>query len=96
LTCDGVAAVGCPSRGGTAAIHVLEISMGLLERGVRGERVQRPQDDREHPLSWMRRTCGLPSTDTMSRVCSQWLAREDQRLAGPKQGTGREPSEWYR
>ena len=65
---------------GEAGRHVLEILMGIFESGARGQRVELPQAEREHPLLRWREEHGLGLPSPMPRPYAEWLAAEDCRL----------------
>ena len=67
---------------GAEGLHVLEVMMGLFESAAYGRRIGIPQEDRSHPLLRWRREHGLEDPGPMPRDYGEWLAAEDDRLAG--------------
>lgn len=65
---------------GQAALHVIEIMMGIFESAAYGKRVDLPQPNREHPLLRWRREHGLGDPESHPRPYNEWLAAEDARV----------------
>jgi len=65
---------------GQAALHVIEIMMGIFESAAYGTRVDLPQANREHPLLRWRREHGLGEPESLPRPYNEWLAAEDARM----------------
>ncbi|MDP6777292.1 MAG: Gfo/Idh/MocA family oxidoreductase [Candidatus Latescibacteria bacterium] len=68
------------SCSGPAALHVLEILMGIFESAAYGRPVELPQSGRDHPLLRWRAEAGLGPPGEMPRPYGDWLAAEDSRL----------------
>ena len=65
---------------GAEGQHNIEIMMGIFESAAYGNRVDLPQQHREHPLLRWRRENGLPAPEKMPRPYNEWLEAEDRRL----------------
>ena len=65
---------------GAAAVHVLEILMGIFESAAYGRPVDLPQTCRDHPLLRWRTEAGLAPPAEMPRPYGEWLEAEDTRL----------------
>ena len=65
---------------GAEGQHNIEIMMGIFESAAYGNRVNLPQQHREHPLLRWRRENGLPAPEKMPRPYNEWLEAEDRRI----------------
>ncbi|MBD3183383.1 hypothetical protein GF312_13885 [Candidatus Poribacteria bacterium] len=65
---------------GAEALHTIEIMMGIFESAAYGNRVDLPQERRDHPLLRWRKENGLDTPAPMPRSYGEWLAAEDKRL----------------
>lgn len=65
---------------GAEGQHNVEIMMGIFESAAYGNRVDLPQQNREHPLLRWRRENGLPPPEEMPRAYDEWLRAEDRRI----------------
>ena len=65
---------------GAEGQHNVEIMMGIFESAAYGNRVDLPQQNREHPLLRWRRENGLPPPEQMPRAYDAWLEAEDRRI----------------
>ena len=67
---------------GAEGRHVIEIIMGIFESAAYGNRVDLPQQNREHPLTRWRTEAGLGEMESMPMVDAEWLEKENKRLGG--------------
>ncbi len=65
---------------GAEGRHVMEIMMAIFDSAAKGERVDLPQQDRDHPLLRWRAAHGLAEPESMPRPYDEWLEAEDRRL----------------
>ena len=65
---------------GAEGQHNVEIMMGIFESAAYGNRVDLPQQNREHPLLRWRRENGLPPPAEMPRAYDKWQEAEDRRI----------------
>ena len=69
---------------GAEGQHNVEVMMGIFESAAYGNRVDLPQQNREHPLLRWRRENGLPPPERMPRAYDEWLRAEDRRIGSSK------------
>ncbi len=69
---------------GAEGQHNVEIMMGIFESAAYGNRVDLPQQNREHPLLRWRRENGLSPPERMPRAYDEWLEAEDRRIGSSK------------
>ena len=69
---------------GAEGQHNVEIMMGIFESAAYGNRVDLPQQNREHPLLRWRRENGLSPPERMPRAYDEWLRAEDRRIGRSK------------
>lgn len=69
---------------GAEGQHNVEIMMGIFESAAYGNRVDLPQQNREHPLLRWRRENRLPPPEEMPRAYDEWLRAEDRRIGRSK------------
>ncbi|MCZ6677521.1 MAG: Gfo/Idh/MocA family oxidoreductase [Candidatus Poribacteria bacterium] len=65
---------------GSEARHVIEVMMGIFESAAHANRIDLPQENREHPLLRWRKESGLGAPDAMPRAYGEWLTAEFRRL----------------
>ena len=65
---------------GAEGQHNVEVMMGIFESAAYGNRVDLPQQNREHPLLRWRRENGLSPPERMPRAYDEWLEAEDRRI----------------